>query len=251
MQKTDFDPIRELLGVQSPAESIKWLNLLIYGDPGVGKTTFCGTAMDHPDTFPMLVLDVEGGSVTLRNRPNIDVIQVRTIKQVSDAYNTLFSQESCPYRTVILDSLTELQKLDMRTVMQQRFNDKPDSTDIDVPDQRAWGKSGERMRMIVRAYRDLPCNVIMTALATHEKDDKTGSTCYYPSLPGKLRNEVPGFFDIVGYMRAVDSGGDEGITRTMQTVKTEKVIAKDRTNALDALIVAPSIPLMWEAIHNS
>lgn len=245
------DQIRDLLGVQAPGESITWLNVLPYGDPGVGKTMFCGTAQDHPETSPALLLDVEGGSITLRRRADLDVVQIRTMKQIEDVHKHLFKQSELYYKTVIIDSLTELQKLDMRTVMQDQFNKKPDTTNIYVPSQREWGMSGERMRMIVRAFRDLPCNTIMTCLAQVEKDDKTSVTSYRPSLPGKLGFEIPGFFDIVGYMRAVDSGGDEGIIRTMQVAKTEKVVAKDRTDSLDQLIRSPSIPLMWEVIHSS
>lgn len=244
----ELDPIRDILGVQSPAESIDWLNLLIYGDPGVGKTKLCGTAQDHPDTSPILFLDVEGGSVTLRKRKDIDVIQIRSMQQVQEVQNKLFKQPKMYYKTVIIDSLTELQKLDMRTVMKEQWNKKPDSTDIYVPSPREWGKSGERVRMVVRDYRDLPCNVICTALLATDQSESGKITSYHASLPGKLKSEIPGFFDIVCWMRAVE--GSDGIVRTLQTTKTEKVVAKDRTDTLPGLIESPSIPLIWEIIHN-
>lgn len=245
----DIDQIRDLLGAKPPQESIKHLNLLIYGEPGAGKTYLGGTAQDHEDTQPALVLDVEGGTVTLRRRADIDVIQIRKMSQIEGVHNELKKRKMPHYKTVIIDSLTELQKLDMRTVMQEQYNRKPDSTDLYVPSQREWGKSGERVRMIVRAFRDLECNVICTCLLASDKDEKTGITTFFPSLPGKLRSEIPGFFDIVGYLRAVDQGGEIGITRVVQFAKTEKVIAKDRTGTLDDIVHSPSIPLMWDTIH--
>ncbi len=173
--------------------------MLIYGEPGAGKTYLLGTAEDHEDTSPMLLIDIEGGTLTLRRR-NIDVVQVRSMKQIEEVHNEIANDTDRHYKTVGIDSLTELQKLDMRTVMKETYNRKPDSTDIYVPSQREWGKSGERVRMIVRAFRDLPVNTLVTALMSSDKDDRTGQTSFFPSFPGKLRSEIPGFFDVVGYL---------------------------------------------------
>jgi len=238
--------IRTKLDVKSAAELIKYLNLLIYGEPGAGKTKLASTAQDSSDTSPILFLDVEGGTVTLRKRKDIDVVKVRSMAQVEQIHNELFKDPGY-YKSVVLDSLTELQKLDMRTVMQEQYDKKPDTTDIDVPSQREWGKSGERMRKIIRAYRDLPMHTICTCLLGSEHDEANNVYNYFPSLPGKLRGEVPGYFDVVGLLKAVaDSSGN--ITRNLQTAKTTRVVAKDRTDSLDALIENPTIPLMWSAI---
>lgn len=247
------DIIRELLGVEPPSESIKWINLLIYAHPGQGKTYFGGTAQDHPDTRPMLIFDVEGGVMTLRHRKDVDVIQVRDMKTLEAGIVKLQKQTDPYYKTVFLDSITELQKLDMRTVMKEQHNKRPDTTDIYVPSQREWGKSGERVRMIVRALRDLPCHTITTALQAETKDEKTGKVLIHPSVPGKLKSEIPGFFDIVGHLKAIPQkeGDKVEILRTLQVLGTENLIAKDRTDALAPLIENPSVPLIWETISDS
>jgi len=186
--------------------------------------------------------------MTLRHRKDIDVIQVRTMQKLQDVINQLAKNEPY-YKTVLVDSLTELQKLDMRTVMKEQHNKRPDTTDIYVPSQREWGKSGERVRMIVRALRDLQCHTISTALEAVEIDERTNKRLVHPSLPGKLKSELPGFFDIVGHLRAVKE--DDGIVRKLQVQGTENLIAKDRTDALDPLVTNPSVPLIWEAILDS
>lgn len=219
----------------------------MYGEPGAGKTHFIGTADDHEDTRPVLLLDVEGGTTTIRKRSGIDVVSIRSIDQLIKVQHALHRENAGYYKTVAIDSLTELQKLDMVTVMRLAKEKNPNNTDEDVPDQRAWGKSGERIRRIVRAYRDLPMNTIYTAHAG-EKVDDFGSS-YYPSLPGKLRGEVPGFMDVVGYLVAKQD--KSGMKRTMQFAKTQRVIAKDRTSALGDSVEAPSMPLLWELIHAS
>lgn len=251
--KTDENLIREKLGVKSPDELIQYLNFLVYGEPGAGKTYLAATAQDHPDMSPLLFLDVEGGTVTIRKRKDVDVVKVRTMQQVEDIHNELYKDNTLYYKTVVIDSITELQKLDMRTVMQQQYDKRPDTTDLDVPSQREWGKSGERIRRIIRAYRDLPLNTITTALMGEAHDDSTNITSYFPSMPGKLRGEIPGYFDVVGLLSSKSERreGVDTVVRTLQLAKTLRVVAKDRTASLGSLIENPTIPSMWDVIHAS
>lgn len=229
-----------------PPDTLAYLNLLVYGHPGSGKTFLGGTAEDHPLTAPVLFLDVEGGTITIRKRKDIDVIQVRSPEHVKEIHDKLREDNNGYYKTVVIDSLTELQKLDMRSIMLDVVQKRPDQ-DIDVPSQREWGKSNEHIRRIVRAFRDLEMNTIFTALMHELKDDKTGQVTYYPSVPGKLRAEVPGFLDIVGYLYTTINGED--ISRTIQFTQTQRVIAKDRTSSLGDRMENPTIPMMFDLIH--
>jgi hypothetical protein len=136
--------------------------------------------------------------------------------------------------------------------MKERYDAKPDTTDIYVPDQRAWGKSNERIRMVIRALKDLSCHTFVTCLAATDKDERTNKTMYFPSLPGKLKAEVSGFFDIVGFLRVTEEGGEDGdkrLVRKLQVAKTENVIAKDRTARLGNVVSDPSITKMWSMIQ--
>jgi AAA domain len=231
-----------------------------YGEPGVGKTYLAGTAMDHKETAPLLMIDIDGGITTLRHRKEIDVIQVRSFDQLIIAYRDLFNaipsdDKKYPYGTICVDTLSELQQLDLTEIMKgfARINDKLDE---DIPDQRGYGKSSTHMRKIVRAFRDLPCNVIFNCHSQSERDNNM-RLIHQPKLTGKLRIDIPGFLDIVGYYRAeadgVDGEGKPIIKRYMQFQKTETCIAKDRTGAFDAIEVDPTIPSLWaklKAIEN-
>lgn len=246
--------LREKLKVKSPEEAIPYLNLLVYGDPGAGKTYLAGTALDHKLTKPVLFIDVEGGVTTLRKRKDLDVIQVRSIKEVIDINNEIIKAGDPYYKTIVLDSLTELQKMDMAWVQEFEYNKLgPEKVDKDIPSQRAWGKSGERMRRIITAYRDLPTHLIATCRLGQEYDDSTGITHFYPALPGKLRADVPGYFDVVGFLKADSKkqGNDTVTIRTLQVGKTARVVAKDRTDSLPLVIEGPNIPDMWNVIHGS
>jgi len=231
-----------------------WLNILVYGVPGCGKTHFLGTAADDPRTSPVLVLDVEGGLRTLRkfpNKHNIERIVVRSLRDIDEKYNMLYhsiAEGRFPYKTIGIDSGTELADLDMRLVMADAYQRNPDKVNIDVPSPREWGITRNHMRKLIRAFKDLPCNFIMTA-QMGEKQEEGQPTTYFPGFAGKLVREAPGFFDIVGYL-SVDYDPTGGpVTRKLQIQGTKKVVAKDRDDLLGGLMENPTIPQMWNKIN--
>lgn len=238
--------LRAALEVQPPT-IIDWLNLLVYGDPGCGKTHMLGTAADSKETSPVLVFDVEGGLVTIRDK-NVDVVVIRTRRELEEGYNKLHSSiknGKLYYKTVGIDSLPELAALDMKLIMKEAYNANPDKVDIDVPSPREWGKCREHIRTIVRAFRDLPCNVVYTAQAGMIKEENQPSK-FFPGFAGKLATDVPGFMDIVGYLTTKN---DQGIvTRNMQVLGTNRVVAKDRTGTLGDVVTNPDLPMLLEII---
>lgn len=255
------NPIRDILGVTTPQESITHCNLLGYGPAGVGKTFFCGTACDDESTFPALLLDVDGGAMTLSKRHELDVIQVRTIPQVVNAHNQLRENFNKTgefyYKTVMLDSCTFLQKKDMMEVM--KYSQRKNANRFPEPDfelylasPKEWGMSNERMRMIIAAFKDLPCHFICTALEKTKKDSEGKVLGYEPELGGgNLRENLPGYFDIVGRFTSNKPPGNSEAERRMQTVLTNRVVAKDRSQALPDSVEAPSIPLIWAMMQDS
>jgi hypothetical protein len=224
---------------------------MIFGEYGVGKTYLLGTAHDHPETNPLLILDIEGGVRTLRHRKDVDVIQIRSLEQLMQTYEDLYNsieKNEIYYKTIGIDTLTELQSLDINSIMSERHDENP-RLDKDVPDQYGWNKSGAHVRKIVRAFRDLPCNTLFICHVA-EVENALKQKEYYPMLPGKLRKQIPGFLDFVGYMKS-EVGEDDTVIRSIQFLKTDKVAAKDRTSAFDALEVNPTIPSLWDKLQDS
>lgn len=244
---SERDKLRAELGVESPAD-FEFINMMIYSKPGAGKTYFIGTAMDSIETRPLLILDIDGGAMTLRKRPDVDVVQLRSRDEVVFWHDKLLNQNDVlGYKTVAIDTGSELAKLDMREIMIVAHNENPQQH-VDVPSPREWGIAGEHMRRIVRAYRDLSMNFIMTA-HLDERTDDLNIMRIYPMFSGKLRIELPGFLDIVGLLHT--SIEDEQIVRHLQFVPGPRSIAKDRTGALGETIDNPTIPMLWEKIKES
>lgn len=254
MSEVAISPLRDRIGASLPDELVSYINKLVYGDPGAGKTYLLGTAADSEHTTPSLVIDIEGGTRTIYGK-NVDVKRVTSIAQLSALYAELHSDiktdengvQSLYYKSIMLDSISELQKLDMDEIMTATVALHPERNKS-VPAQREWGITGDHMRAIIRKFRDLPCNVIVTALATETVDQNTNRKSYGPSLPGKLKNEVAGFFDIVGFLYTAQD--ETGVVRQLQFAKTPSVVAKDRTGKLGDLMINPTILDIWNLINS-
>lgn len=227
------------------------MNILVYGDSGTGKTTLAGSADEVPEMRPVLFIDVEGGTESLRNSyPDVETVRVQTWKDVQNVYDALLEGD-LKYRTVVLDSVTEIQKFNMYNIMSELTQKKPDA-DPDIAGMREWGKNIEQMRRFVRAYRDLPMHTIFTALDRVEKNQKTGISLHMPSMSGKLAGEVAAFLDIVTYyyVKAIGSGDETEYKRLLLTQKTDEYTAKDRSGRLPMVIEYPTMKSLYDLMYN-
>lgn len=230
-----------------------FLNILIYGQSGTGKTVLSGSADAVPEMRRVLFIDIEGGTESLRSTyPEVETVRVATWKDMQKVYNELH-QGSHGFSTVVLDSLTEIQKFNMYAIMEKVYAEKGDTgkVDPDVPSMREWGKNLEQIRRFVRAFRDLRMHTIFTALEKTEKDDRTGQIFIKPSLSGKMADEVAAFLDIVMYYYVKDiQEGEETLTkRLLLTRKTSKHIAKDRSGKLPVVIEDPTMDKLYRLMY--
>lgn len=247
------------LDIYSVQDNEDYVNVIVYGDPGTGKTVLAGSAEAVEPMGPVLLIDCEGGTFSLRSfYPNIRIVRVKSWDDMQRLYDQLRRGDH-NFKTVILDSLTEIQKFSMGEIMKDVVRKEPDR-DPEVPSVREWGKSGEQIRRLVRGFRDLPMNVIFTALVNEDRNQKTGKVTFRPSLPGKLSREVPGYVDLVFYLYKRDipnpkhvDGSDEPQTinaRLLLTTATEEFVCKDRSNNLPPVIVEPTMQVIYNAVHN-
>lgn len=223
-------------------------NLLVYGKSGVGKTRLAGSAAAVVGMAPVLCIDIEGGTFSIRDvYPGVHVVRVTNFKELQEVYDYLFSGQH-PYKTVIVDSLTETMKFSMLGIMEDLVIKEP-ARDPEIPSVREWGKNIEQMRRFIRAFRDLEMNTVFTALANDVKNAKTGAIEKKISLNGKLADEAAAFLDIVVYMytKVVDGGNK----RLLLTIATEDVIAKDRSAKLPPVLEEPTMQQIFDLVSGT
>lgn len=234
------------LRVQPVTESRQVINLMVYGDSGVGKSLLAGSATAVPEMAPVLIIDVEGGTFSLRDQyPTAEVVRVEKWADLQEVYDFLYLGKH-EYKTCVLDSVTEMQKFSMYNIMQDVVKKEQDR-DPDIPGLREWGKNIEQMRKMIRAFRDLPINTIYTALAMQDRNQRTGKIKNKPSMSGKLSDEVAAFLDIVCYMymKVVDGKTQ----RLILTQATEEIVAKDRSNRLPQVIQDITMRNIYDLIY--
>ncbi len=134
------------------------------------------------------------------------------------------------YRTVILDSLTEIQKYCMYMLL----GVTPGSTKLDTEptsaEYKQWGQSAEMIRFLIRSFRNLPLHCIIVCSETLVEDGGNSKIqLRRPNLPGKLGSEIQGFLDMVGYYSKVP-GQDGASTRRLhlEPPAGDKYQAKNR-----------------------
>lgn len=215
----------------------KWFKALFYAKHGIGKTELAGTSVDVPEMRDVLYLNVEGGDMTLTDSPRIqnadrifsieinDFATVTVIRDFLRAYcafrdsgNTLemkrmwayisgqdvatITDEMVPiFRTVVMDTLTEVDVYSTYQILKIDIDSTKLPDEIDTAGWPEFRRNNEMMKLLIRAYRDLPMHVIFLCSELY-KQDEMRKFHYYPNLTGQLGGQVQGFVDMVGYLVA-------------------------------------------------
>lgn len=219
-----------------------WLKFLVYARHGAGKTELAGSAVDVPEMRDVLYINAERGSMTLMESPrihnphlihSIDVNNYKTAATIQeflkayckardegaiDKMRALYCRvtglkpEDVPnppqYRTVIIDSLTELEVYCVYQLLKINIEGTDIGEDIDTAGWPEFRKNNEMVKLLVRAYRDLPMHVIFICAEAYTQDEQKKHH-YSPALTGKLGSQVQGFVDIVGYLVVGSSSESE------------------------------------------
>lgn len=240
---------------------------LVHGEAGAGKSWLGQTT-----PAPRLVLDAEGGSRNPKRigeggrveripqvewNPAVDPppvsdgtweschVVVRDFTTLEQVYAWLLSGEH-PFRSVVLDSLTEIQKR-CKDSIKSGLQDQ-------VMTERAWGILLDRMEDLVRGFRDLvflpgsAIEVVLFLALTKEVNFK-----FKPAVQGALGVSLPGYVDTVGFL-AASSNETTGEDEWRLLIKPmDRFEAKDRTHTLYAtygpVIVNPNVEQMLALLN--
>jgi len=215
----------EIQQVNSLAQNA-YLNILVYGGAGVGKTVLCATAGK-----PTLIISLEKGLLSLANAPaHVHAVEITTVEDMQEVYKMLAASLEAGerrYEWVAVDSITDYAEL----VLAQELQRNPDG-------RAAYPLYASRVFALIKAFQELDYHFIATAKQSTVKDEYNGLILRGPSMPGKkVAPELPYRFDEVFAMEVVDAEAADGTKKQRRALHTARDLiydAKDRSGRLDA-----------------
>jgi len=231
----------------------------------------------------VLLIDAESGDLTLEDAKgkaafkfgDIDSIQITNYKQLArvqeylrvhctlrdeggaEAMKKLADKESelkgikikkpKLYRTVIIDSLTEVETYCMYQLLGIGGDTKLDE-EVATPEWTEYKRNHSMVQRMVRSFRDLPMHIIMTCAQQYSQDEQKRFN-YTPALTGKLASQIQGFMDMVGYLQMGTVKEDGTMPRRLHVQPTGRFAAKCRFSSFKgSYFDDPTIESILEAI---
>lgn len=203
-----------------------------YGPGGGGKTTLIGTAVESAYGSPMLLLNARGNPHVIASKgDNIQVMDIKSYKEAEAIRADLYNDPSCPFKSVAIDTVSELLSMDLR----DRYGP---STEVKWEMHSA---STADILQLVRNYSDLAdwgprLNVFFVFWDTIEKRKIRGEEVdrFELALNKALQSQVPGLVNWMG--RVYVSSGHPDYTRCLDFRPLEKEgVSKHQIDPNDAI----------------
>ena len=211
-----------LIRKPSELEAKQTITMLVYGQPGVGKTTL---AVSAPDA---VLFDYDGGVQRINGAHQTLTVQIRSWEDTSEALDEIVA--SYPdVKTIVIDTVGKM--LDFMSEYIVRNNSRMKKSDGTLSLQ-GYGLRKSMFIDFIKKTAVLGKNIIFVA---HEKEEKRGDdTVKRPDIGGSSANDLVKELDLVGYMQML------GKDRTIAFNPTEAYYAKNTCN----LPAVTKIPLV-------
>jgi len=207
----------------------KYVNMLILGESGVGKTRFLGTVPE--DQIIIINVISESGMLTLKDK-NITTIDVDNCEDMLDAINWI-KENGSKYSYIAVDSLSQWQKN-----LDDQISDGGNKFE-------KWKKIKDYTKEVVDELKRLPFHVVCTCELAKDKDETQGSYEFIPALLGSSKHELTYWFDEVYFFTKLQTKIGEPIRYTCLTSAATKYPCKSRAN-MPELIENPNLAEITE-----
>lgn len=213
-ERVEEDDDVELYKVSPEKPRIK---VLLFSEPGAGKTTLAASAQDHEDMAPVVFANIEGGLLSVSHRTDIHAVDIKNTQQLYSFYRKI-ANKTPPFDeigTVIIDNMTEFQTLNLdevvRNAMESGKAKDRNRESYDEIWQEDYGISTVQLLRLIRWFKQLDLNLIITAHAKFVYPPSGNSrkapelqqvepVAVLPMLSQKLCKGIMGMVDFVWFM---------------------------------------------------
>lgn len=193
-------------------EFVTTIKMLVYGQPGIGKSTM---ALSAPN--PVL-FDFDGGVQRVNVAFQCPTLQVKSWEEALQALDELKGGEvDC--KTIVIDTAGKM--LDFMSDFIMRNDSKMRMRDGSLS-LKGYGARKVMFQNFLREVAMMGKNIVFVA---HEREEKDGETkIVRPEIGGSSAGDLMKELDLVGYVQAV------GSDRTVYWTPQEKFYAKNTCN---------------------
>lgn len=191
---------------------------LIYGQPGIGKSTL---ALSAPNP---VVIDADNGMNRVEPHLRVPSLQVTSYAQVLELLN---SDELAPFETIVFDTIGAVFEFMEPYLIKQNPKNVQRNGTLSL---QGYGERKRTANALVRTANDKGKNILFVAHETEKKDNE--NTVIRPDIPGSSGADFIKTLDFVGYMEA------KGTKRTISFAPTDRYYAKNSLQ-LDEVMLVP------------
>lgn len=222
-------------------DALGGLNILLYGDTGVGKTRFGATAAQHPDLKDLLVVDVDKGLHTISHLPDIWRVDVTTPSEVVELSRMAATNHAdlASIRTVMIDSLSAFYQRDLEAIRDHETG-KTYGKVTRTADTQLLGDYKEmtaRITRLMRAFRTGKRHMILTAGVRDEGLSETNPSNFSkrrPDLTNQLWKEISHMMDMIWFVFRRQDGSINILVQEAVTAFNGVIHAKTRNEIFAA-----------------
>lgn len=253
----------QLVKPKDLTDEAKYLRMMVYGAPGVGKTWFLASAClksSLADTSPVLFLEYRSQIQSLHSNPKyveamedgrLKIVRLSSYDELSHVYSWMRNPDDCKElqslfpdtgghcRTLCLDSVTELQRSEVLRWAGNPLNKF--LRELEYPSPRSWGNLLNQFALLGRMYYDasIPMHVVFGALEqTNYNPEGTQVRGYKVALQGQSQDILPSY--ALTLMRLLRSPDKEHFNVGVTTAV--KAHSKEQTGKIPGVLQSPTIP---------
>ena len=205
--------------------------ILVYGESGTGKSRLAST---FPD---VIFADMDHGLSSVTEPVQVVRIGENEFRKLETLYAYLKAGEHS-YRTVVLDTLNEMQRFAMGATVEEFQTVRRAYNDL--PSQSDYGKMLHDMVELTRKFIDLPMCVVLLAQVNSRVFD---TDTLQPQLIGKnTSRELCRKMDVIGYIYKSEKDNPNYPGKKLSEIcfDAAEYVTKDRSFKLPGVLTDPS-----------